>query len=36
MYNIPVEEPEGKESLSKHGNGWEDNTKIGLKEIVTL
>jgi len=32
LYKILVEIPEGKKLLERHGRGWEDNIKAGLKE----
>jgi hypothetical protein len=32
-YNILVEKPEGRRPLGRPRRGWEDNIKIGLREI---
>jgi hypothetical protein len=32
-YRIFVGKPEGKRLLGRHGHRWEDNIKMGLREI---
>jgi hypothetical protein len=33
VYRVLVERPEGKRPLGRPGRGWEDNIKMGLREI---
>ena len=33
MFEILTDKPTGKKHLGRHSRGWEDNTKLGFKEI---
>ena len=33
VYRVLVEKPEGKRSLGRHSNGWEDNIKVVIQDV---